>query len=233
MGAVGEDYGSERHLLSYRKSDPDTLDRAILAALNASSHASINWWYPDQRGRRGEEFTGVGFLKASPWAPHTAKALKGWGTFWPTRGRSQSWDGIATLDVDGSPQRWLLIEAKANHPEFVGARCRASATSLKTIESVLNRTKKQLRVHRFFDWAGGYYQFANRLALTTFLNREGVPATLVELFFTSDRFPDDTYCPGCEEDWKPLLEARRLTLGLSAEATTQFVADVFLPAFKH
>lgn len=233
MGAVGKDYGSERHLLSYRKEKPEELNQAILTALNTTTGADIEWLYPDGSGNRGKEFTGVSFLKANPWAKGTARALSAWKEFWPQGGRAQSWDGVAILNVDGAPQRWLLFEAKSNHPEFVGARCKATPKSLETIEKALNRTKKELGVHRFLDWTGSYYQFANRLAATTFLNRHGVPTTLVETFFAGDRFPDGTPCPASADAWRPLLESRRLTLGLAPDATRDHVVDVFLPAFAH
>ena len=233
MGSVGKDYGSERHLLSYRKAKSESLNQAILLALNAPTGASIEWLYPDRSGNRGKEVTGLGFLKANAWAKGTAPALSAWKDFWPQGGRAQSWDGVAILNVDGVPQRWLLFEAKSNHPEFVGARTKATPKSLEIIEKALNRTKKEFGVHRFFDWTASYYQFANRLAAASFLNRHGVPTMLVEVFFTGDRFPDGTPCPAAADAWQPLLEARRLTLGLAPDATSEHVVAVFLPAFAH
>jgi hypothetical protein len=232
MGAVGKDYGSERHLLSYRKSKPEELDQAILTALKQTG-ATIEWLYPDGSGNRGAEFTGVSFLEVSPWAKGTARAQAAWKEFWPQGGRAQCWDGVAILHVDEAPQGWLLFEAKSNHPEFVGARTKATPKSLETIEKALNRTKKEFGVHRFFDWTASYYQFANRLAATTFLSRHAVPTTLVEVFFTGDRFPDGTACPASADAWRTLVEARRLTLGLTPDATHDHVVDVFLPAFTH
>ena len=232
MGAVGGDYGSERHLLSYRKQRPDMLDREILKALGSPSDASIDWLYPDRSGDRGVEFTGVGFLKHQRWAQGTARAMAAWSNFWPSRGRAQCWDGVAILHVDGEPQRWLVLEAKSNHPEFVGARTKATGASFRKIQAALNRTKKQLGVHRFFDWTASYYQFANRLAAVAFLNRHNVPTQLVEVFFTGDCFPDGTPCPQSESEWRLLLRARQLTLGIDSNSTEQQVLDVFLTAYR-
>ena len=232
MGRIGKDYGSERHLLTYRRDRATELDQRILDILGLSGEtATIQWLYPDRKGARGQEPRGVSFLRSDGWSPATQKALAAWSTFWPQRGMPPSWDGVGVLQVDGVPQRWLLVEAKANHPEFTGAPCRASAKSFETIQKALNTTKRVLGVHRHFDWTGSYYQFANRLTLTRFLIRHGVPATLVEVFFTNDCFPDGRTCPSDADAWAPLLEARRLTLGLSRPLTADDgVVDVFVPA---
>ena len=228
MGKLGEDYGSERHLLTYRKSAPEALDRAILHALSSDAGTTVRWLYPDRSGRRGVKFKGVGFLRSQPWATGTPKALADWTGFWPQTGSAPSWDGVVILERNGVPNQWLLLEAKGNHPEFVGTPARATRKSLEIIERALNRTKRGCGVHRHFHWTGSYYQFANRLALTAFLNRHGVPATLVEVFFTGDRFPDGRFCPASEGEWKPLIEARRVTLGLGPLTVPDHVVDVFL-----
>lgn len=231
MASLGKDYGSERHLLTYRRERAATLDECILRAMNLEpSCTSLKWLYPDQSGQRGEEFKNLNFLKTAPWAPDTRKALDAWTTFWPTTGTPICWDGVAILHENGQPFRWLLLEAKANHPEFTGAPSRASAQSLEKIKAALGATKRHFGVHRDFDWTGSYYQFANRLTLLRFLNRHGVPATLIEVLFIGDRFPDERPCPETEAAWQPLLEARKLTLGLRQLTPDDHVFDVLLNA---
>lgn len=231
MGSLGKDYGSERHLLSYRRDRAEVLDAQILRALELdSSHHSLEWLYPDRTGCRGVEFKGFGFLKGHAWAAGTRKALDAWGNLWPRSGTPPSWDGVAMLHENGEPSRWLLLEAKANHPEFTGAPSRASAASLKKIEAALGATKRQFGVHRHFCWSGSYYQFANRLTMVGFLNRHNVPTTLVDVFFAGDRFPDGCPCPESDAAWQPLIEARRLTLGLRPLTVNDHVVDVFMNA---
>jgi hypothetical protein len=230
MGAVGDTYGSERHLLTYRRDDPQALDRAMLRSLERDEAlTSLQWLYPDQTGRRGAEFKGIGFLRRGPNPLNSPRALAEWAHFWPTRGSAPSWDGVGVLHEAAVPEQWVLVEAKANHPEFVGAPTRASGKGLQQIQRALNLTKRRLGVHRHFDWTGSYYQSANRLAVVSFLNRHGAPASLVEVFFIGDRFPDGRACPETHADWQPLLEARRLTLGLPRLTLEHGVADVFLP----
>jgi hypothetical protein len=231
MGSLGEDYGSERHLLNYRRHPAATLDERILHAMKVEpSRASLQWLHPDQSGNRGKEFTGLSFLKTDSWAPGTQKALDAWASFWPTSGTLPSWDGVAILHENDQQSRWLLLEAKANHPEFTGAPSRALPPSLKKIKVALETAKRHFAVHRDFDWTGSYYQFANRLTLVRFLNLHGVPATLIEVLFTGDRFPDRRPCPETEAAWQPLLEARRLTLGLRTLTPDDHVVDIFLNA---
>jgi hypothetical protein len=121
------------------------------------------------------------------------------------------------------------MEAKANWPEFCSPATTAKA-GFKTIERALGKVKTRWGVHRFFSWTGSYYQFANRLAALYTLEKHQIPALLVGVYIYGDQFPDGTPCPATAEEWEPLLAARRLTLGLSAEPDG--VRDVFLPAIR-
>jgi hypothetical protein len=69
-------------------------------------------------------------------------------------------------------------------------------------------------VHRDFSWLGSYYQHANRLATLYFLSTHGIRAHLVDVLFIGDAFPDHRRCPQNVSDWRELLLARQLTLGL-------------------
>ena len=173
MGKRGDGFGSEDHFLRYRSDRPVELDRAILAALQAP-RGRLEWIYPcgvqDER-----EPTGVSFVEDP-----RISAL--WKDFWPQRGRAQTWDGIAKL-VNGDVVEWVLIEVKANAPEFVTPPCAASREGGRSvIERTLNRVKSELGVHRHHSWLGTYYQYANRLAVLSFLNnRAKMPARLLHV----------------------------------------------------
>ena len=149
---------------------------------------------------------------------------------WPTSGRQQSWDGVATLVAPGGRWTWLLIEAKANHPEFCTPPTTAKDDGRKLIQKTLNRVKRALGVHRDFSWLGSYYQHANRLAALSFLNANGQPAMFLDLLFIGDRVPDGRRCPRTKAEWQELLTAQRLTLGLPKRhrLSTQ-IHEVYLP----
>ena len=214
-------HGSERRFLHYHRTRRSDLDASILEALRESSVSSIEWIYPDETTRK--EPQGLAFVEG--------EALQNrWKTIWPTRGRQQSWDGVALLHAPGRDAEWLLIEAKGNHPEFCSPPTGAKGDGRKKIEKALNRTKTALGVHRDFPWFGTYYQHANRLVVLSFLNKNGQPARLLELLFVGEQFPDRRPCPHSESDWRKLLEARRLTLGLPEHhSLTSRIHEVFLP----
>jgi hypothetical protein len=164
---------------------------------------------------------------------HRVDVLAQWRKFWPQRGTPPNWDGIAQVEDGAILDDWLLLEAKANHPEFCGAPCGASPRGGRAqIEHALGEVKKYLGIHRHVSWLGSYYQHANRLACLYFLNvKAGIPARLIDVYFIGDAFPDGRSCPKDEGEWRELLHARDLTLGLpSSHPLSDRVHEVFLKA---
>ncbi|MBP1777162.1 MAG: hypothetical protein H6Q86_3172 [candidate division NC10 bacterium] len=226
MNTQGKDHGSKSHLDAYRKLRPGDLDAAIRASAGLGD-VPLEWVYPTPGKTGAPEPKGVNFLKGRP----DVRAL--WKEFWPQRGNQQRWDGVAKCG-----DTWLLMEAKANHPEFCTPPCGAKAEGgRKQIEKVLNQTKKVLGVHVHFTWLGSYYQYANRLAVLYFLAEKARPpvdARLVFIYFCGDRFPDGRPCPASRPEWQPLIEARRLTLGLPGRhPLSDRIHEVFLEVLRH
>lgn len=228
MGKRGKGYGSEDHFLRYSEQRPAILDTAILEKIRAPAGASIDWFYPPRpTNKAAREPQGLTFLKDQK------GVLAKWHEFWPQTGRQQTWDGVARLQVNGKQSDWLLIEAKATHPEFCSGPSQASKKGgYKQIERSLGRTKGHLGVHRDFPWLGTYYQYANRLACLYFLNSKAdVPARLVAIYFTGDSFPNGRRCPASEGEWNDLIHARGLTLGLpDHHQLKDRIHEVFLSA---
>jgi len=220
MAQPDRPYGSTFHLFNYRQNSPAILDAAIMESLKIGE-GSIEWVYPIA-GETRPEFTGLSFLQLDP------QQRAAWEEFWPQSGTAPSWDAVARVSSAGI---WLLIEAKANHPELCSSPCGAKArASLDVIERSLAETKASLGVHRFYRWEGTYYQYANRLALLHFLQKIGVATHLVFLYFSGDRFPDETPCPDSPASWKELIHACHLTLGLPDQhRLSPWIHDVFLP----
>jgi hypothetical protein len=227
MGKKGEGYGSEYHFEQWRKdaARAKELDRRLLEACGEAEGSRVTWVYPADKHTR--EPRGLDFLKDRP------DILSRWRAFWPQRGMPPNWDGLAHI-VDGPKSEWVLIEAKANQPEFCSLPCQASLKGGRMqIEHALAGVKKRLGVHRHFQWLGTYYQHANRLAVLDFLTRAKVAARFVEVFITGDTFPDHRPCPANPDEWGQLIEARRLTLGLPARhPLTDRIAHVFVPALS-
>src|ERR1051325_2593315 len=103
-------HGSLRRLLAYRNSAPAVLDAAILQSISAKTHVRLEWIHPLPNQVRPEP-TGISFLKLD------ANQHQAWREFWPQTGNPPNWDGVARYSGEiGSS--WILIEAKANHPEL-------------------------------------------------------------------------------------------------------------------
>ena len=93
------------------------------------------------------------------------------------------WDGLART----TRCRYLLIEAKANIPEFNSSPTEASGESLHKIRKALDETRCFLKVRSRTDWSKCFYQYANRLAHLYFLKKlNGIKATLVFVYFAGD-----------------------------------------------
>jgi hypothetical protein len=226
MGKRGLGYGSEDHLRSYMARKPPGRNLTVAVAEAKGVPPSSIRWLGFPRAPRGDdrEFRGLEFLPREFYR----EVQREWKEFWPTTGRQPTWDAIGRAGED-----WLLVEAKANHPEFTGSPSRASPASLRLIEQRLNQVKRDFGVHRFFSWTGSYYQYANRLAALWFLRKREVPAQLVFVYFFGDEFPDGTPCPASKAEWKTLFEARRLTLGLpKRHKLSAYEHHVILPALK-
>jgi hypothetical protein len=227
MAKRGLGYGSEDHLLRYRTERPDFLDRAIKDEIGLPE-ANLDWIYPPNDTSTGgaKEPEGMKFLKAEE------AILAMWRDFWPQTGKQPTWDAVAKL-TSLRQSEWLLFEAKANHPEFCSPPSGASGGGRKKIEAAIGRVKKHLGVHWNFDWLGTYYQYVNRLACLYFLSQIAkVPARLVFVYFYGDSFPDGRPCPSSRAEWKELIRACHLTLGLAEKHPLNGqIHEVFLPAF--
>ena len=103
MGKRGDGYGSEDHFLRYRAERGAEFDRMLLQALGASD-AKLEWVYPT--AAEGERETqGLDFLR------NREDVMTSWASFWPQRGRPQTWDGVAQLHRADSTE-WVLIERR-------------------------------------------------------------------------------------------------------------------------
>ena len=144
--------------------------------------------------------------------------------FWPRRG--PQWDALART----SGGRSVLVEAKANIPEFNSDPSRAVPASLQKIQAAFAETKAFLKVRSETDWSRCFYQYANRIAHLYFLKEvNGVDAVLVFVYFVGD-----TTRPGVKpvsrEGWEAAIALANEHLGLRASSPwlRKNVFDVFL-----
>ena len=209
--------GSQRWLQIAVNRCPDVIDQAISRAMGLGQDETIEWLSPLE-SEGFIEYRDQAFLERLGINPRHRKL----SDFWPRRG--PVWDGLAQT----SAERSLLIEAKANLPEFDSNPTGASGRSLTKIQKALDETRSFLRVKSETDWTSCFYQYANRLAHLYFLRElNGIDAALVFVYFTGD-----TTVPGVDtvtrEGWEAAirLATNHLGIRLSSPWVRENVVDV-------
>ena len=77
-----------------------------------------------------------------------------------------------------------------------------------------------------------YYQFCNRLTFLHLLNRAGIPARLLFVYFLGDRFPSTraVACPAAEGGWLAVLDEMHRHVGWTGgNPLASRVHRLFLP----
>lgn len=142
--------------------------------------------------------------------------------FWPARGCV--WDA---LGVAGE-SRPILIEAKAHIAEAASPGTRASEKSRALIERSLAQARRHFAPRSKAEWAGLFYQYANRLAHQFyFRSLNGVESSLVFLYFTNAVDMDG---PATEEEWHGASRLIHAVLGLPANLASFGIYHAFVDA---
>ena len=211
--------GSQRWLQLAVNRCPNVIDEAVAKAINLAQGETIQWLSPLESAAF-TEYWDQEFLERLGISPQHRKL----SDFWPPRG--PVWDGLART----SGGRCLLIEAKANIPEFDSSSTRASEKSLHKIKTALEETRTFLRISSETDWSKCFYQYANRLAHLYFLKElNKIDAALVFVYFVGD-----TTVPGRDpvsgEGWQTAIGLATHHLGVRADSgwISDSVADVFI-----
>lgn len=211
--------GSQRWLQLTANRRPDVIDGAIAKAGGLEHGETVQWLSPLESDAF-TEYRDHAFLERLGITPRHRRLED----FWPARG--PVWDGLART----SGGRYLLIEAKANIPEFDTSPTDASEESRRKIRKAFDETKAFLRVHSKRDWSECFYQYANRLAHLYFLRElNKVDAALVFVYFMGDK----TVCgvnPVSHEGWLAAIDLANHHLGIRAHSPwiRDNVADVFI-----
>ena len=211
--------GSQRWIQLAVNRCPDVIDGAIGKGLGLEHGETIQWLSPLESDAFAE-YRDHAFLERLGITPQHQNLED----FWPTRG--PVWDGLART----SGGRYLLIEAKANIPEFVTSPSGATAASLHKIRKAFDETRAFLRVRSKTDWSECFYQYANRLAHLYFLRElNKLDAVLVFVYFVGDTTVSDKY-PISHEGWQAAIALASHHLGIRAHSPwiRDHVADVFI-----
>jgi hypothetical protein len=141
--------------------------------------------------------------------------------FWPTGG--PRWDGLArtaTGDV-------FLVEAKAHIGEMVSGRSRASQPALEKITESLRAVQREIAPGADeVDWAGTFYQYANRLAHLHLLRVQNeVPAHLVFVYFLN---AVDVNGPSERAEYEGATKVIEHYLGIRNSRLSRYVHKLFI-----
>ena len=205
--------GSQSWMQQCVKRKHQPLEQAIAQAVGRPG-SEVEWKSPlppsYREARDGKVFELLGIQP-------TRRALK---DFWPQRG--SVWDALAVVD-----DQYILIEAKAHIPELISGGSKAAGSSLQTIVSSLNQTRKSLAPKSRVNWAmSPFFQYANRLAFLQFLREDNrIPAHLVFLYFTHDEIMGG---PESTEEWRGALRLMEASLGISNHRLTPFIHKIFI-----
>ena len=198
---------------------PEAINDAIAAAMRLKHGETVKWLSPLESDCFAEHGY-CEFLKCLCLGPLCPRLED----FWPKGG--PLWNGLA----ETSRGRHLLIEAKANIPEFNSSPTAASEGSLLKIKEALNETREFPKVRSGTDWSNCFYHYTNRLAHLYFL-RERNKANAAPVFAY---FVGDTTVPGRDpisrEGWQTAIEVAHHHLGLPTHAPWigKNVTDVFI-----
>ncbi len=211
--------GSQRWLQLAVNRCPEVIDEAVADAIGLAPGETIEWLSPLESDSF-TEYQDRAFLDRLGVSPRHRRLED----FWPRKG--PVWDGLART----SGGHRLLVEAKANVPEFDSSPTCASEGSLRKIRRALDETREFLGVRAKADWSKCFYQYANRLAHLYFLRElNEIDAALVFIYFV-----DDTTVPGVHpvsrEGWEAAIALAAHHLGISANSPwiRANVADAFI-----
>lgn len=215
--------GSQRHVQGYVNTPVLTplLNAALRDRLPTLATAEIEWRSPLASNRYLE------FQDRSFWAavdrPVLAPLAAKW---WPAGG--PAWDALGLARKTDGSDAVVLVEAKANVPEFRGPGCGAAdPNSIAMIEAALSATRDALRATGTSEsWRGPYYQIANRLAWTYWLRQQGVNAVFAHVLFVGD----SSHLPTSEAELISELHTAYEILGVDHTTIDEWAATIVLPA---
>ena len=211
--------GSQRWLQLAVNRSPNIIDETIAAAIDFDHGETIQWLSPLESDAF-TEYRDRAFLERLGINPQYRRLED----FWPRWG--PVWDGLART----SGGRYLLIEAKANIPEFDTSPTGATGTSLHKIRKEFDETRAFLRIRSKTDWSECFVQYANRLAYLYFLRElNKVDAALVFVYFVGDTTVSDKYAVSYE-GWQAAIGLATHHLGVRAHSPWIHanVSDVFI-----
>ncbi|HYN87460.1 MAG TPA: hypothetical protein VER55_02960 [Ardenticatenaceae bacterium] len=217
-------YGSDYQLLRYLGYHRNTLNQQILKATSAGSAVEwLDYRFAKSKPTVSRQWQGLAFLSTHG-VLHEA-----WQKFWPHGSGIQNWDAAGWIVGAGRPAP-LLVEAKAHLAELKSSCKATDPHAERQIAASLDDVKRALGVPADRDWMQEYYQYCNRIAALYFLDKQGIDAHLVFIYFYGD--PNPWVKPlKTIAAWDVALEEQAQHVGLPENhPLSERIHKLFLPA---
>jgi len=206
--------GSQKWIQKLINEKPELITSLIIDDLGLPKDEKIDWVSPKKEDDYAE-YRDEAFLEKLGIDQNIKLA-----DFWPSGG--PQWDALGKSIAS---KRVFLVEAKSHIPELISTIQATNPNSISKICECLQKTKDNFGCKTDFDWSKTFYQYANRLAHVSFLNKNNVPAYLVGVYFVNDL---DMNGPKTAEEWKGAIRLLHRCLGIRKHLLKNLVADLFI-----
>lgn len=220
-------YGSEFHLLRWIGRHRNEFDNRVKSLLSIDIVHWLDFDFAPRKDIADKEITGLNFLDEEKYK----SILLSWKKEWPQTGNSMNWDLVGYTE-NNNEKTWILIEAKA-HLDELKQNCEASCESLKKIELALSKcaTNQKITILENNTWTKQYYQFANRIYILDFLQKNNIKAKLVNVYFIGDLNSKSRKSPQSIDGWKTSLTEMKKYLNIQ-DLKKIDISDLYLEIDK-
>lgn len=195
---MNANYGSELHLLRWMGRHRKKFLERVCESSRLSGVDMLDFNFGKIDGKLDGELTQLSFLGGRLDYDDIRREFK---KFW--KGGTLNWDAIGYSSAEDT---YVLCEAKANLKEIVEDRERAKKEDiLHGFQRAFERMDGEalLEVCPNEKWVGRYYQMANRIFVQRFLERVGVKAVQLNIYFLGDRVNrGKVFCPRNKAEWQ-------------------------------
>lgn len=183
MAQIGHGYGSEFHLMRFMGHHRELFEQVISDAIGEKG--TFHWldfgFVPPMSSISGDrELKGFAFLKELVQKEKYESFINEYHSYKIGKIDSwQNWDAIFILN-----DTFYLVEAKAHPSEISSGEKEHGNKSKKEILRYFKEQLSDYNVNVTSEWLKDYYQLANRLAAAALLNKHGIKAKCLCIFFT-------------------------------------------------
>jgi len=237
MAQIGYGYGSEYQLLRFLGHHRRELEHIISEQIGEGTYEWEDFEYanPKKVISEDKELTGIDFLKKL-YPLQYEEVAEEYKTY-IKKSDWQNWDAV--FSHNGT---LYLVEAKAHISELSSGKEEHGDSSKELILKYFQSQLPDLPVNRV--WLQDYYQLANRLATVALLNKHGIKAKVLYIYFVNgyrkrvlekegrtEKIFETVNLNATEKQFKKAIAIELQTLGITHDAVSNLLApSVFINA---